>query len=96
MATIMWIVLADVVICLFFIYRYRQQLGLTVNGWDDKSTLQAKAGGTKDPPSGRNATIDGGAKRHRIVTGDAAAVNRAARAERLEQAHRSRQHDLDR
>jgi hypothetical protein len=83
MDTTLWIIIAVVIVIALVVYRYRREIGLTVNGWGVKATLHAKGNDTQTPkesPSGRNVTIDGEAQRNRIVTGDGAAGKKAAAA----------------
>ena len=42
MATVMGIILADVLVFLLFVYQYRQELGLTVNGSHDLPVLRTR------------------------------------------------------
>jgi len=42
MATVMGIILADLFVFLLFVYQYRQELGLTVNGSHDLPVLRKK------------------------------------------------------
>ena len=42
MVTIIAIILADLLVLLLFVYQYRQELGLTVNGSHDLPVLRKK------------------------------------------------------
>jgi hypothetical protein len=44
MVTVIAIILADVLIFLLFMYQYRQEMGLTVNGSHDLPVLRKKPG----------------------------------------------------
>jgi hypothetical protein len=45
MVTVIGIILADVLVFLLFVYQYRQELGLTVNGSHDLPVLRKKPAG---------------------------------------------------
>ena len=67
MVTIIGIVLADLIVVALFIYQYRQELGLTVNGSYDLPTVR------KTPASNqtvRRSTEGDQAKRGQIVPGE--------------------------
>lgn len=51
MATIIWIIVADVIAFLLFAYQYRQELGLTVNGEHDLPVVRKKPAGKPAPPA---------------------------------------------
>jgi hypothetical protein len=72
MDTTLWIIVAVVFVIVLVVYRYRQEIGLSFKGWGVQAALHAKgdAEAAKGPPSGRNVSIDGDAKRNRITTGD--------------------------
>jgi hypothetical protein len=74
MDTTLWIIVAVVIVIALVVYRYRREIGLTVDGWGVKATLNAKGAepvAPKDPPE-RSVRIGQDAKNARIVTGDAA------------------------
>jgi hypothetical protein len=52
MGTIIAIILADVLVFLLFVYQYRQELSLTVNGSHDRPVVRAK------PPKESTAPAD--------------------------------------
>ena len=43
MAAVFWVILADVVLAAVFIYRYRQEMGLTVLGWNNSPAVQQRS-----------------------------------------------------
>jgi hypothetical protein len=68
MMTIIWIILADIVLLLLFIFFYRQELGLTLK--EDKPAVRKKSpaskttGAAEDQPKGRQVVpSEGTAKR---------------------------------
>jgi hypothetical protein len=82
MDTTLWIIVAVVVVIGLVIYRYRREIGLSVNGWGVKATLSAKGAeptAVKDPPE-RSVRIGQDAKNARIVTGDATPGTKAGAA----------------
>jgi hypothetical protein len=42
MGIVIWVILADVLVFLLYVYQYRQELGLTVNGSHDMPVLRKK------------------------------------------------------
>jgi hypothetical protein len=52
MVTIIAIILADLVVLLLFIYQYRQELSLTVNGSYDLPVVRAKPAKPPTAPAG--------------------------------------------
>ena len=52
MLTIIAIILADVVVALIFVCRYRQELGLTVNGSHDLPVVRTKPARKLAAPAG--------------------------------------------
>jgi hypothetical protein len=52
MVTIVAIILADVLVLLLFIYQYRQELSLTVNGSHDQPVVRAKPPKEPAAPAG--------------------------------------------
>jgi hypothetical protein len=52
MATIIAIILADIFVLLLFVYQYRQELSLTVNGSHDQPVVRAKPPAQPTPPAG--------------------------------------------
>lgn len=79
MITIIGIILADLVVALLFIYHYRQELGLTVNGSSDKPALPKKSGDNKVAP---DRIAEGQAKRGQIASGKDITGNRLLPGER--------------
>jgi hypothetical protein len=59
MATVLWIILADLVVAACLIYRYRRELGLTVNGWVDKSKAKAKRAGARPAKGAPGSSTSG-------------------------------------
>ena len=72
MVTIIGIVLADLIVVSLFIYYYRKELGLTVDGSTDKPPLRKKPD-NKTAPEG---VADGRAKQSQIAPGKDMAGNR--------------------
>jgi len=73
MATIIGIILADLIVVSLFIYYYRKELGLTVDGSTDKPAFRKKPGDNKTAPEG---VAEGRAKRSQIAPGKDMAGNR--------------------
>lgn len=49
MITMMWIILADIVVAAIFIYYYRQELGLTSGGSNDGPTYRNQTAAQRSP-----------------------------------------------
>jgi len=73
MVTIIGIVLADLIVVSLFIYYYRKELGLTVEGSTDKPAVRKKPGNNKTVPEG---VAEGRAKQRQIAPGKDMAGNR--------------------
>ena len=55
MTTIIAIIVADVLLFLFYVYQYRQELGLTVNGSHDLPVVRKKPVPKPPAPTGEQA-----------------------------------------
>jgi hypothetical protein len=55
MVTVIAIILADVLLFLLFVYQYRQELGLTVNGSHDLPVVRKKPAAKLAAPAGEPA-----------------------------------------
>ena len=73
MVTIIGIVLADLIVVSLFIYYYRKELGLTVEGSTDKPAVRKKPGNNKTALEG---VAEGRAKQSQIAPGKDMAGNR--------------------
>jgi len=73
MVTIIGIIFADLIVVSLFIYYYRKELGLTVDGSTDKPALRKKPGDNKTAPEG---VAEGRAKQSQIAPGKDMAGNR--------------------
>jgi hypothetical protein len=77
MLAIMGIILADVIVVLLFIYHYRQELGLTVNGSHDLPVSRKKPDSNK---AARQGPADDRAKRGQIAATEGATRTRTMRS----------------
>ena len=66
MFTVIAIILADVFVFLLFIYQYRQELGLAVNGSHDMPVLRTKP--AKKPPAPAGAASGQVGRGQQVVT----------------------------
>jgi len=55
MVTVIAIILADVLLFLLYVYQYRQELGLTVNGSHDLPVVRKKPAAKPAVPAGEQA-----------------------------------------
>jgi hypothetical protein len=65
MVTIIAIILADVFVFLLFVYQYRQELSLTVNGSHDRPVVRAKP--PKEPTAPAGAAGGQGGRGQQVV-----------------------------
>jgi hypothetical protein len=65
MVTIIAIILADVFVLLLFVYQYRQEMGLTVNGSYDTPVVRAKP--PKEPTAPAGAAVGQGGRGQQVV-----------------------------
>jgi hypothetical protein len=80
MVTIIGIVLADLIVVALFIYQYRQELGLTVNGSYDLPTVRKTSASNQTV---RRSTEGDQAKRGQIVpTEDSTAIGTVRKGRR--------------
>lgn len=77
MLAVMGIILADVIVVLLFIYHYRQELGLTVNGSSDLPVSRKKSDSNK---AVRQGPADDRAKRSQITATESATRTRTLRS----------------
>jgi hypothetical protein len=60
MGTAFWVILGDVLLLVFYICQYRQEIGLTVDGSHDEPVRRSPPAKMPSPPSpGPPATHDG-------------------------------------
>ena len=76
MLAIIGIILADVIVILLFVYHYRQELGLAVQGSGDKPIVRRKPAENK---AVRDGAAEGQAKGSQVVPSGGAAERRAVR-----------------
>jgi len=79
MLTIVAIILADLIVVSLFIYRYRQELGLTVNGSHDKPVVRKRFVGHKPV---REDVADDKVQHAQVVTRAGTTANRTSRTAR--------------
>jgi hypothetical protein len=71
MAKVFWVILADLILAAVFIYRFRQEMGLTAIGWNDNPAVQKKSPYPvvpELPPPGPTDPAGGAADRRRPGT----------------------------